>query len=87
MCVLLTSGVHAQIREKQSLDGTWDFATDPLDEGEKGKWYEPTSNLLAMPLPGYAPTANGKIRVPGTWGNQGYGTETRELRHQFIGKG
>ena len=40
-----------------------------------------------MPLAGYAPEANGKIRVPGIWDNQGYGTETDKLRHSFIGKG
>jgi hypothetical protein len=40
-----------------------------------------------MPLPGYAPTANGTTRVPGIWDNQGYGTETDKVRHNFVGKG
>ena len=40
-----------------------------------------------MPLPGYAPEANGTIRVPGIWDNQGYGTETDKVRHNFVGKG
>jgi hypothetical protein len=70
-----------------SLDGVWSFATDPDDRGETGKWYLPDTKLPAMPLPGYAPTADGTIRVPGIWDNQGYGTETGKLRHNFVGKG
>ena len=31
--------------------------------------------------------ANGTIRVPGIWDNQGYGTETDKVRHNFVGKG
>ena len=46
----------------------------------------PQAVLPPMPRPGYASTANGKIRVPGIWDNQGYGTETDKLRHSFIGK-
>lgn len=70
-----------------SLDGVWNFATDPVGRGEAEKWYLPDAKLPAMPLPGYAPTADGTIRVPGIWDNQGYGTETDKLRHNFIGKG
>ena len=70
-----------------NLDGVWNFATDPENQGEAAKWYQPGTALPAMPLPGYAPEANGTIRVPGTWSSQGYGTETKQLRHQFIGKG
>lgn len=70
-----------------SLDGTWNFATDPAARGETEKWYLPDTKLPAMPLPGYAPTADGTIRVPGIWDNQGYGTETDKLRHNFVGKG
>jgi len=74
-------------REVLSLDGVWDFATDPGDRGESAKWYLPGAKLPAMPLAGYAPTADGTIRVPGIWDNQGYGTETDKVRHNFIGKG
>ncbi|MCX6995637.1 MAG: hypothetical protein NTV49_00780 [Kiritimatiellaeota bacterium] len=70
-----------------SLDGVWNFATNPDARGEAEKWYLPGAKLPAMPLPGYAPTADGTILVPGIWDNQGYGTETEKLRHNFVGKG
>ncbi|MDD5520804.1 MAG: glycoside hydrolase family 2 TIM barrel-domain containing protein [Kiritimatiellae bacterium] len=78
---------RAQGRETLSLDGTWNFATDPNDRGENEKWYSPSVKLPAMPLPGYAPTAKGRIRVPGIWDNQGYGVETAKVHHNFVGKG
>jgi len=34
------------------LDGQWDFATDPKNEGETQKWYLHETRLPAMPLPG-----------------------------------
>ena len=74
-------------RQVISLDGQWDFATDPQNVGEAQKWYLPEATLPAMPLPGYAPSANGKIIVPGIWDAQGYGPETAKLRHNFVGKG
>lgn len=74
-------------RQTVSLDGQWDFATDPRNEGEAQKWYLLETKLPAMPLPGYAPAANGKITVPGIWDVQGYGPETAKLRHNFVGKG
>ena len=63
---------RAQSRETLSLDGVWDFATDIDNEGEFQRWFQPGAKLPAMPLPGYAPEANGKIHVPGVWDNQGY---------------
>ena len=74
-------------RPTLSLDGTWRFATDPEDVGEAQEWYLPSVSLPSMPLPGYAPEANGAIQVPGIWDNQGYGTETDRLRHNMPGKG
>mgnify|MGYP002641423611 CR=1 FL=1 len=74
-------------RERLDLDGTWQFATDPDEQGEKERWFDLRVPLPAMPLPGYSPTADGSIRVPGVWDNQGYGTETPQVRHSFIGKG
>ena len=29
----------------------------------------------------------GKIRVPGIWDHQGYGTQTDKVHHNFVGKG
>jgi len=84
---LLVSIAGAAPRQMMSLDGAWTFATDPDNRGETEKWYEPGATLPDMPLAGYAPEANGTIRVPGIWDNQGYGTETDKLRHSFIGKG
>jgi hypothetical protein len=84
---LLVSVGRAQPRQTISLDGVWNFATDPDNSGESDQWYRPTAKLPPMPLPGYAPAANGKIRVPGVWDNQGYGSETDKLCHSFIGKG
>jgi hypothetical protein len=78
---------HAQARDVMNLDGVWNFATDPKDQGEAEQWHQPGAKLPAMPLPGYAPTANGKIQVPGIWDNQGYGEETEKVRHNFVGKG
>ena len=87
LCSMLAPTGRAQSRETLDLDGTWNFATDPDKRGENEKWFQPGVNLPAMPLPGYAPTANGTIQVPGIWGNQGYGTETDKVRHNFVGKG
>ena len=77
----------AQPRQTLSLDGEWRFATDPQNVGEAQQWYLPGTRLPAMPLAGYAPTADGRINVPGIWDAQGYGAETDKLRHNFVGKG
>ncbi len=84
---LVVSAGRAEPRETLSLDGVWDFATDLDSRGEIEKWFRPGAKLPAMPLPGYAPTANGTIRVPGIWDNQGYGTATDKVHHNFVGKG
>ena len=70
-----------------SLDGTWEFATDPERLGEKEAWFLPQARWPAMPRPGYAPAADGKIQVPGIWDHQGYGTPTDKVRHNFVGLG
>ena len=88
LSLTLWSGTQADSpRISISLDGEWDFATDPDNVGEANKWYLPDAKLLAMPLPGYAHNANGKIKVPGIWDNQGYGKETDMLWHNMPGKG
>ena len=70
-----------------SLDGTWNFATDPDNRGETEKWYRPSVKLPKMPRPGYAPRPTARFCVPGIWDNQGYGVETARMRHSFVGKG
>ena len=74
-------------RERLSLDGTWSFATDPQARGEADGWFVPGAKLAAMPLEGYAPEADGTIWVPGIWDNQGYGTRTEKLEHNYVGLG
>jgi hypothetical protein len=87
--VALTVGAEppALSRPQVNLDGEWNFATDPDNRGETEKWYLPDAKLPAMPAPGYAPGANGKICVPGIWDNQGYGKATDKFHHHFEGKG
>lgn len=84
---LAACGSVADARERLDLDGIWSFATDPANQGQAERWFDPATRLPAMPLPGYAASADGTIRVPGIWDNQGYGTETEKVRHSFIGKG
>jgi beta-galactosidase len=78
---------EAPSRAVVSLDGPWDFATDPNAAGEAEKWFLPGKPMPAMPRPQYAETANGRITVPGCWDAQGYGTPRNEVRHNFVGKG
>lgn len=85
--VALGSACQAFVRPAIDLDGTWSFATDPGNVGETEQWYLSGRKLPWIPLPGYAPEADGTILVPGIWDNQGYGTETDKLRHNFVGKG
>ncbi len=78
----------AQARETVSLDGVWNFATDPENRGETEEWYQPTAKLPAMPLPDYAPEANGTIRVPGIWATMATARKPiKKVRHNFVGKG
>ena len=74
-------------RMRIDLDGIWNFATDPENAGERQEWFAPGKDLPRMPRPGYAASANGKIRVPGIWDHQGYGTPTEKVYHNFVGKG
>ncbi len=95
VCLLVCFSLFSSIRGESTvygrphilLDGTWDFAPDPENAGETEKWYLPETQFPDMPRPGYAPSANGNIEVPGCWDNQGYGTETEKLKHSFVGKG
>lgn len=87
LLVFLAVSCPAAPRDTISLDGTWSFATDPEQIGERDRWFEPGRALPPMPREGYAKTADGTIRVPGCWDPQGYGTETNRAKHNFIGKG
>jgi beta-galactosidase/beta-glucuronidase len=51
------------LRETISLDGTWDFATDPDNTGEEQEWFRP-----GKPLPNKV-----SINVPACWEAQGIG--------------
>ncbi|MDO4586102.1 MAG: glycoside hydrolase family 2 TIM barrel-domain containing protein [Planctomycetia bacterium] len=73
-------------RNSLNLDGTWSFATDPGQVGESEAWFEVDKELPPMPLEGYAPEANGTIKVPGIWDNQGYGTPNDKVHHNAVGK-
>lgn len=85
--ISLTQAAEPGSRPVLNLDGVWHFATDPDRVGEKEQWFRPDANWPVMPRPGDAPEANGSIRVPGIWDNQGYGTETPKVRHNFVGLG
>ncbi|MGA2258761.1 MAG: sugar-binding domain-containing protein, partial [Thermoguttaceae bacterium] len=74
-------------RMRIDLDGSWKFATDPENVGEVREWFAPGKRLPRMPRPGYAASAKGEIRVPGIWDQQGYGTPTDKVHHNFVGKG
>ncbi len=87
LVIIQNQTLFGKPRESISMDGTWQFATDPDNVGETGKWFDKSSVLPTMPRPGYAPEANGTIKVPGIWDNQGYGTETDKVHHNFVGKG
>ncbi len=78
--------LSSHLRETISLDGTWDFATDPDNTGEAQEWYNP-----GKPLPDKVP-----IKVPGCWEAQGIGgpgnsnpttpeRSVRPLRGAYVG--
>jgi len=60
---VVNPALRSKLRWTMSLDGEWDFATDPKKRGEKEHWYRPD-----VPLPNKM-----RIRVPGCWEAQGVG--------------
>lgn len=73
-------------RSTVSLDGGWDFATDPQREGDRQEWFR-----AEVPLPG-----RGVVQVPGSWEAQGIGgpghsvsvtpeQRNRPLRGSYVG--
>ena len=83
--VAVSEESHSAIRKTLSLDGVWQFATDPDKIGEKEDWFAARKKLPVLAREGYVPERNGEIRVPGIWDNQGYGTETPKLKHNYVG--
>jgi len=78
--------LRSKLRQTISLDGEWDFAVDPQQQGEKEHWYRPD-----VPLPDAM-----KIKVPGCWEAQSVGGEgasvsvtpeqrNRPLRGSYVG--
>ena len=43
----LVAVARAEPRQVMSLDGVWNFATDPDNRGETEKWYQPAAKLPA----------------------------------------
>src|SRR4051812_17946601 len=56
---------HSSLRPTLSLDGEWDFATDPASRGEIDRWFD---SAVALPN-------SQKLKVPGCWEAQGVGGE------------
>jgi len=55
--------LRSKLRQTMILDGDWDFAVDPNQQGEKGGWYRP----------GVALPDQTTIQVPACWEAQGVG--------------
>ena len=55
--------MRSPFRETVSLNGTWDFCTDPQLQGESAGWYLPGKVLPSVRL----------LQVPGCWEAQGVG--------------
>lgn len=60
-------------RPRLDLNGTWEFRTDPQEQGETRGWH---SAGVAFPR---------TIQVPGAWQAQGVGEPTEMLRHDYAG--
>jgi len=78
--------LRSKLRQTMILDGEWDFAVDPHQQGEKEGWYRP----------GVSPPDKMTIQVPGCWEAQGVGgpgnsvsvtpeQRNRPLRGSYVG--
>ena len=83
---VVNPALPSSLRNAITLDGLWDFATDPENVGEEQGWYSPESSL---------PNSN-PIEVPGCWEAQGVGgpgpstsvtpeNTTRSLSGSYVG--
>jgi len=60
---VVNPALRSPFRETVSLNGTWDFCTDPELQGESAGWY----------LPGKVLPSARPLQVPGCWEAQGVG--------------
>ena len=85
---VVNPALRSELRQTMSLDGQWEFATDPQQLGDSKHWYRPDVSL---------PNAR-SIQVPNTWRAQGVGGEDasvptrsalrdRPLRGSYVGTG
>ena len=83
---VVNPALRSKLRQTMSLDGDWDFAIDPDQQGEKEHWYRPD-----VPLPNVM-----SVQVPNSWEAQGVGGEgvsvsvtpeqrNRSLRGSYVG--
>jgi len=64
---------HAEERARIDLNGTWEFRTDPQDQGDAQGWPQG-----GTPFPR-------RLTVPGAWQAQGVGEPNSPLRHDYSG--
>ena len=62
---VVNPALRSEFRQTLSLDGSWQFVTDPDEQGLEKQWYKPD-----VPLPNVT-----SIQVPGCWEAQGVGGE------------
>ena len=60
---VVNPAIRSELRATLSLNGAWDFCTDPKRCGEAEQWYLPARRL----------PASRKLTVPGCWEAQGIG--------------
>ena len=74
-------------RGRLDLNGIWDFALDPNNEGEADAWFDANAVFPEALVEGSSPKTPGKIVTPGIWDAQGYGAPSDKVKHNFVGKG
>lgn len=83
---VVNPAIRSVLRQTLSLDGDWDFATDPSGTGEQQEWFRPDRDLPNRVA----------LRVPGCWEAQGVGgpgpsvpvtpeRSIRPLRGSYVG--
>ena len=83
---VVNPALRSALRETLSLDGDWDFATDPARVGQQQVWFDP----------GFVLTNKLTLQVPGCWEAQGVGGpgnstavtpeySIRPLRGSYVG--